>query len=178
MDLGFDATETARKFMNDSQMGWIDPDGDVHPVRLYEHVSFFRNHWKAIPEIYEFWGELEEEALRRDSERWRDLHPDRQWHEYVEPNYSPSFDDENGDLMPLIMKAVYKSGWGRVGSFPNGKFELECDSEHEHALTRKARQFAELVDRDVVVRINDFEWVDAGDYLPAIFAANSAEAAP
>jgi hypothetical protein len=169
MNLGFDPVETARKFMSDSQMGWIDPDGVVYPVRLFEHVSFFYNNSSAIPEIYSFWYQLEQDAWERDAERWRDHHPDRQWHEYIEPNYSPSFDDEKGDLMPLIMKAVYKRGWGRVGAFPNGMFELECSSEHERSLTRKAREFAELVGREVKVRICDFEWIQTEGYLQEIF---------
>lgn len=178
MDLGFDPTDTARKFMNDGQTGWIDPDGVVHPVRMYEHVSFFRNHWNAIPEIYEFWGKLEEEALERDSARWRERYPDRQWHEYVEPEYSPSYDDEKGDIMPIILKAVYKRGWGRVGSHSGDKFELECDTEHERSLTRKARDFAELLGRDVKVRINDVDWVDVEDYLPEIFSGSVSKTSP
>lgn len=178
MNLGFDPVETAKKFMNTNQVGWIDPDGDVHPLRLFEHVRFFRNHWNAIPAIYDLWGKLEEEALERDSERWRYLHPDRQWHEYVEPEYSPSFDDEKGDLMPILMKAIYKSGWGRVGAGPNGILEIECDSEHESALTRKARDFAELVGREVKVRTCDFEWVDTQGYLEEIFSPQQANTTP
>jgi hypothetical protein len=174
MDLGFNPTETARKFMNTNQVGWIDPDGDVHPLALFEHVRFFRNHWNAIPAIYDLWGKLEEEALERDSERWRDRHPDRQWHEYVEPEYSPSFDDEKGDLMPILMKAIYKSGWGRVGAFGDGMLELECSSEHERSLTRKARDFAELVGRELKVRVEDFGWTDTEDYLPEIFSPGQA----
>lgn len=170
MNLGFDPAETARKFMTNNHVGWIDPDGDVHPLALFEHVRFFRNHPQAIPALSSFWYKLEEEFLQRDSERWRDDHPDWRWHEYVEPEYSPSFDDEKGDLMPIFMKAIYKSGWGRVGAFGNGMLELECSSEHERSLTRKAREFAELVGREVQVRISDFEWVDVNGYLEAIFA--------
>ncbi len=159
--------------MTNNQVGWIDPDGDVHPLALFEHVRFFRNRSQAIPALSSLWCKLEEEFLERDSERWRDNHPDWRWHEYVEPEYNPSFDDEKGDLMPLFMKAIYKSGWGRVGAFGNGMLELECSSEHERSLTRKAREFAELVGRQVQVRTSDFEWVDSEGYLEEIFTDTS-----
>jgi hypothetical protein len=171
MNLGFDPIETAKKFMRDGQVGWIDPDGDVHPVALFDHNRFFANHSTAIPELYDFLYSREEGFLQRHSERWRDDHPDHRWHEYVEPLYNPMFDDEDDDLVEVIAKAAYTSGWGRVGAFSNGKLELECTSQHEKALTTKAKHFAELLNREVVVRVNDMEWVNTKDYLPEIFGS-------
>lgn len=170
---GFDPVETAKKFMNDGQVGWIDPEGNVYPVGLYEHASFFHSYSEAIPAITTLWRDIEEEALSRHSEQWRDRHPDRQWHEYVEPDYNPAYDDERGDMLEVIMKAVYVSCWGRIGSFRSGQIELQCHSEHERKLTRKARDFADMVGRELEVRTCDFEWVDTRGYLEEVFSETS-----
>lgn len=171
-----DPIDVARVFMLDGKVGWIDPDGDIHPVAMYNHAEFFKSHSDAIPAISALWVLIEEEALSRDAEAWRDDNPSLQWHEYVEPEYNPAYDDERGDMMVIIMRAVYKAGWGRVGTWASGRMELECSSEHERHLSRKARDFAELVGRELQVRTNDLDWVDTLGYLDEIF--NPAADAP
>jgi hypothetical protein len=178
MNLGQDPIETAKKFMGDYQVGWIDPDGDVHAVPLYNHAAFFGWESRAIPAIYTFWKEIEDEALSRHSRQWREDHPDLQWHEYIEPEYNPAYDDELGDMLEVIMKAVYVSGWGRIGAFHGGRFELECHPDHERHLTRKAREFAEVLGRELTVRTNSFDWVDTRGYLDEIFAGETSTPAP
>lgn len=173
MDLGQDLTAVAKMFMGDYQVGWIDPDGDVHAVPLYKHAAFFGQQPKAIPAIYAFWETIEEDALRRHARQWREDHPDRQWHEYTELDYDPAYDDEHGDLLEVIMKAVYHAGWGRIGAFHNGRFELECHPDHERKLSRMAGEFAEIIGRELTVRTNSFEWVDTKGYLEEIFGSHS-----
>lgn len=165
MKLYSDKTDAAQEFMSDNKVGWIDPDGDVHPVNLFDHLAFFRYNSDAIPAITTLLSSLEEDALSRDWRKWRDEHPDLQCHEYVAMDYMLECDDEHGDMTHVIMKGIYLSGWGRVGTSPNGQMDLECSSDYKRSLTRKVRDFAALVGREVTVRTNDFEWVDDDGHL-------------
>lgn len=174
MQIGRAREETAKLFMADDKVGWIDPVGDVHLVELFHHLAFFHTHADAIPDVYALWRQFEEENSQRQVQAWSEAHRGEHpaWHDYDERPYNPDHDEEHGGgvmMTHILVKAVYASGWGRVGTTHLGTIEVECGPRHERALRRKAKEFANLVGRELVVRVADMEWVDAGGYFPDLF---------
>lgn len=139
-------THLARTFQKNNEVGWMQPDGSIHPTELWHHCQFFIESEWALPAATEFlrpyWEAFDEP--RQEEHR----NSGRRWHEYVEIPMTVEAEVANE-----VRRIAYEAGWGRIGSYGNDKIELECFASHERPLRRHAREFADLVGRELTMSI-------------------------
>ncbi|MCV9964854.1 hypothetical protein OIU34_23455 [Pararhizobium sp. BT-229] len=139
-------THLARTFQRNNEVGWMRPDGTIHPTELWYHCQFFIECEWALPAATEFlrpfWEAFEEPRLEEHR------NSGRQWHEYVEIPMTVEAEVANE-----VRRIAYEAGWGRIGSYGNDKIELECFASHQRSLRRHAKEFAELVGRELTMSI-------------------------
>ena len=113
-------------FSKDNSVGWIDPEGVIHPTGLHGHLQFFiGGTWDNIPGLDDCLLSPAREYSERQQEDWSDLYRsgERRWHEFCELPFSPEWDQERD-----AYDAIYSAGWGRIGRF---KGIVEIDSYEE-----------------------------------------------
>lgn len=111
---------------NDSVTAWIEPDGKLHVVPLFNHLSFFIQNSDFIEEVSTFLAQF----TRGDGT----LSISRQH-------------------MAQAMDMIYARGWGRVGTYGGDKIELDCDAAHMTDLRRKTKAIARMLNRGLVCRV-------------------------
>lgn len=139
-------TRIAKHFKMQNRVGWVHPDGDISTTEVWHHLQYFIDNEYACQSVYEFlkphWDEFNEPRL--DEFRASG----RQWHEWVEVPMTVE-----GEIAAEAKSIAYGEGWGRIGTIGKDRLELECFEEHRHKLTKAARQFAELLDRELLVTV-------------------------
>jgi hypothetical protein len=118
--------DALRSLRSDSTTAWIAPDGVLHVVPLFKHLSFFIKNTGILPEASSFLAK------------------------FVSPDGGLKI---SGQHMAEAMDIVYGSGWGRVGTFGGDRIELDCASEHLKELRRKTKFIARLLNRALVCRV-------------------------
>ncbi|MNU58960.1 hypothetical protein D3C71_481100 [compost metagenome] len=118
--------DALKALRNDSTTAWISPDGVLHVVPLFNHLSFFIEHPGLLPDTSAFLAK------------------------FVSADGSLKI---SGQHMAEAMDGIYAGGWGRIGTFGGDKIELDCSGEHLKELTRKTKFLARMLNRALVCRV-------------------------
>lgn len=118
--------EALKSLRKDSTTAWLDPDGRLHVVPLFNHLRFFLDNPEALPDATEM---LSRFVTDRGELAILGFH------------------------MARAMNLIYSRGWGRVGTYGGDRIELDCDGDHVDALRRKAKHSARAINRALVCRV-------------------------
>jgi hypothetical protein len=148
----------ADHFRAGNRVGWIGPDGGIAATELWYHLQYFIDNETACGPVFAFlrphWEDFNEPLL----EDFRAS--GRRWHEWVDVPMTVE-----GEIAAEAKSIAYANGWGRIGTFGDN-MELECFEEHRRRLSRYAKEFAELLSRELVVNVAQ-PFRSAADPLPA-----------
>ena len=139
-------THLTKHFDRDNRVGWISPDGHISGTEVWYHLQYFIDNEYACEKVFALlkphWDDFNEPL----QEEYRS--GERRWHEWVDVPMSVE-----GELAAEAKSIAYGEGWARIGTFGNDKLELECFEEHRRKLMRPAREFAQLLSRELVVTV-------------------------
>lgn len=115
-----------KSLRNDSVTAWIEPNGKLHVVPLFNHLNFFIQNSEFIEEVSIFLAQFKREDDTLSITRQH---------------------------MAKAMDMIYARGWGRVGTYGGDKIELDCDAAHMTDLRRKTKAIARMLNRGLVCRV-------------------------
>ena len=140
------------KQFSKKKFGWINSEGELIPLDMYQHVEYFRKGEHSFPEVDKLLKQIED---KRDQLEYEFSQTDEPygWHS---SEYYLTKDEQDAERK--IVSIIYNNGWGRLGIFKKkgiDYIELECLTKFKDRLLEFIREIAKMLNLEVTINLVD-----------------------